>query len=464
MLFFKKVINIMLKTIMIIFYILFLTQYALGQSKTIMQDGKWLSNVSVFIVNAEISNKIESVCLPRIEFIDDVREEEVNLKLKEGIKSQGAVFHLFHDGTGKPIRVNNMLFSQDVFLKDLKQTYTSFLRSLGYKFRVNKKPAFEDNDYLSKIQNDVMLRLVYGAKSKAKSTEDKGEEHKIQMQSDVSINTASNFEVKTIWDSMPAGVIHPSLRKTKEELESKLREIKNRPFERERIIVDPLRWASGRMGNLLENGTIEKAYLEGQYCNLKLLLSKNIDKNWYEKYKALNLENVNCEFILFRNKLGSDLYKDNSYFLADIYFVDLGSTFSELFSNDINSITTNSEIIRNLEIATTSMELQIKVEHGKWKALKALGLAEVNLGSKSEIIRVAPPQSARKVKNVKMIIDELNKIVKDQEIRISFIMCPDGSYYKELDQKRARRIFFPQLNKTLLVLLDEIAEKFNMAQ
>ncbi|RCK79839.1 MAG: hypothetical protein OZSIB_3993 [Candidatus Ozemobacter sibiricus] len=450
------------------------TMPAARAADTMMQDGIWIMNTTSDVVQAEIDKKSETICLPRIEFTQEVDPAELQKALKDGIKRQGAIFHLYHDGLGRPKRIGNLLFSQDVYLKDLKMTYIGYLRSLGYKFKISKTPAFEDPAYLRNVQSGAYLaekRQQTGAAGTAGGPGSTGTDAGRPDQPARPGQPAQPLRpipsggsgdpnlTRTSWDVMPAGVLPPGVRKTKKELDEKIREIKNRPYQKEIIQVDPVRWASGRMGRLAADGTIIGAVVEGQRPLLRLRPPAGAPPDWLTPARIDALASQPCEFILHRSAAGRDLVQQGVYPLADIYFVDLGLTWNDwLTSEGLPPAPEPAEP----GMATAPIRLAVKVVDGTWKGLKAPVLAEVAFPAApsgvlpTELLRTASPE--RPLGDVKTFLARFNAATVGQPVSVSMLFCPDGRPYLELGQKRAQRVLFPKLNnKTLAILLQEMA-------
>ncbi len=440
---------------------------------TMMQDGTWIMNTTSDVVQAEIDKKSETVCLPRIEFTQEVDPAELQKALKDGIKRQGAVFHLYHDGIGRPKRIGNLLFSQDVYLKDLKMTYVGYLRRLGYKFKISKTPAFEDPSYLRHVQSGAYLaekRQQAGATGTQGGTGTAGADPAAGQSGQTgqpgqplrpipSGGTGDPGVARTSWDVMPAGVLPPSVRKMKKELDEKIRDLKNRPYQKEIIQVDPVRWASGRMGRLAADGTIAGAVVEGQRPTLRLPPPAGAAPDWLTPARLEALASQPCEFILHRSAAGRDLVIQGVYPLADVYFVDLGLTWNDWLTGEgLPPAPDPAEP----GMATGPVRLAVKVVEGTWKGLKAPVLAEVTFAAApagvlpTELLRTTSPESP--LGDVKAFLARFNAATVGQPVSVSMLFCPDGRPYLELGQKRAQRILFPKLgNKTLAILLQEMA-------
>ncbi len=428
---------------------------ALRGADVILQDGTWVMNTTTNVVQAEIAGKGETVCLPRVEFLQEVDPAELQKALKEGVKRQGAVFHLYHDGLGRPKRIGNLLFSQDVYLKDLKMTYVGYLRSLGFRVKVSKKAAFEDPDYLRNVQSGAYLAEKHQQAGAAAGAAPPGEPAR-PAGTGPTPSGAGGVSVKTAWDVMPAGVLPPAARRMKKEIEAKIREIKTRPYQKEIIQVDPVRWASGRMGTLAADGSITGAIVEGQKPALRI--SPPATAGWLTPARVQALAGQPCEFILFRSAAGRDLVSEGVYPLADIYFIDLGLTWEDWLTSE--GLTPASGVVQ-AGAATGPVRLAVKVAEGTWKGLKAPVLAEVAFSAApagvlpNEILRTTPAEGP--IGDAKAFLGRFNAATVGQPVSVSLLVCPDGKPYLELGQKRAQRVLFPKTNKTLAILLKELA-------
>lgn len=427
---------------------------ALWAADVMLQDGTWVMNTTTNVVQAEIAGKGETVCLPRVEFLQEVDPTELQKALKEGVKRQGAVFHLYHDGLGRPKRLGNLLFSQDVYLKDLKMTYVGYLRSLGYRLKVSKKAAFEDPDYLRNVQGGAYLAEKHQQPASAGGPPS-GEPAQPAGPRPMPAS-AGGVSVKTAWDVMPAGVLPPAARKMKKEIEAKIREIKTRPYQKEVILVDPVRWASGRMGTIAADGSIAGATVEGQKPALRI--TPPATPGWLTPARVQALAGQPCEFILFRSAAGRDLIAKGVYPLADIYFIDLGLTWEDWLTSE--GLTPASGVVE-AGAATGPARLAVKVAEGTWKGLKAPVLAEVAFSAAPagvlpiEILRTTPAECP--LGDAKAFLARFNAATTGQPVSVSLLVCPDGKPYLELGQKRAQRVLFPKTNKTLAILLKEMA-------
>ena len=257
-------------------------------SPTIQQKGRWESLSSFLVCEAKINDKSERVCLPRLMFDDEVDMDALFSQVQEGLKAQEAIFQLYHDGLGSPKKQNGMFFASDVFLKDLDMTYTGYLRTLGYNFTLSNKPAYEDDEYMGEVlvgesAND-MIRSVKKAEKEKREKEAKKEKP----------GSKSNLRVTTVYDMLPEGVIPPSIRSQQLKIAAIVNNLKNRPYETEIIQIDPLRWASGYMGQLNEKGEIDMAKVEGQVvddcCLVGVLFGLIGKRDVFERYSTRSFE------------------------------------------------------------------------------------------------------------------------------------------------------------------------------
>ncbi len=434
---------------------------AAQKSKTTMQNGVWVSNLSCELIQGEINEKSELICLPKIEFIGNVEKEELKKRLAAGIPRQDAVFHLYHDGLGKPTRMGKMLFASDIYLKEAKMTYVGILRSWGYKFKISKVPAFSDPDYIRDVQSGAFISgsSSAGAAGTNGSSGSGGSgtgEGKTTGKAPQGGQQGAGGSVSTSYDSLPAGVLHPSIRKMKKELDAKIKEIKGRPFQAEVIRVDPVRWATGRMGFLESTGIIRNSFIEGK--TLDAVITPPAKSGWFTPELAAELASQPTEFILQRDLNGREIRKDNALVLADVYLVDLGLTWNDWLES--KGLTPASATALPPHFASGPVTLGKKVVQGVFKEMKAPVLALVGFEGgtdglpNEELIRVPPPETA--VGNVRSFLDKINPGLAGKKVSVSFLACPDGSWYEELGQKRAARVYFPDTSKTLGMVFREV--------
>ncbi len=414
-------------------------------------NGTWLMNMTTTLVQGEINGKPEVVCLPRIEFTSEFDREEFKRRLKAGIKKQDVVFHIYHDELNKPIRSGNVLFASDIYLKTLKMSYFATLRSWGYKFKVSRQPPFEDRAYVQEVQSQGLLEMSAALKG------GQGDTPKTPGIAKAGAGAAGSGGggMMSIAHLLPQGYLPPEVRKMKKDLDRKLREIKTRPFKAEVISVDPVRWAGGRMGRLLPDGTASGCTIEGRSVAIRLPAPPSNTQLKPEACAALASQP--CEFILQRDTNGREIFRDGAYVLADLYLTDLGLTWNDwLESLGVAS----PPPVSDPAYATAPIQLKIQVANGSWQGLKAPALGAVTFDapvpnglSATEIIRIPPaeqPITDFKSFSAKVAADA----PVHGPVNVTLLLFPDGSPYEEMGQKRAQRIFFPKKQATLLMLMN----------
>lgn len=414
-------------------------------------NGTWLMNMTTTLIQGEINGKPEVVCLPRIEFTSEFDREEFKQRLKTGIRKQDVVFHIYHDELNKPIRSGNVLFASDIYLKTLKMSYFATLRSWGYKFKVSRQPPFEDRAYVQEVQSQGLLEMSaalkdgQGTPPKAPGTAKTG----------AGASGSGGGGMMSIAHLLPEGYLPPEVRKMKKELDRKLREIKTRPFKAEVISVDPVRWAGGRMGRLLPDGTATGCTIEGRAVAIRLPAPSSGTELKPEACAALASQP--CEFILQRDTNGREIFRDGTYILADLYLTDLGLTWNDwLESQGVTPPPPASDPA----FATAPIQLKIQVANGVWMGLKAPALGAVTFDapvpeglSAAEIIRIPPAEQP--IRDFTSFSAKLAiEAPMHAPINVTLLFLPDGSPYEEMGQKRAQRIFFPKKQATLLMLMN----------
>ncbi len=410
---------------------------------TIIQSGRWVALGSYNVVQAQIDGKNEQVCLPNLIFKDEIDRDLLKEQLKKGIPSQDAVFHLYHDGLGKPKKQGGMYYASDIFLKDMKVTYTGYLSKLGYRFSINKTPAFEDKEFMSNVL--YSRHIVTAMQEQQKAQAEKGRSGSGNSEKK---NPVSSMRVTTIYDVLPAGVIPPRIRAQQEEIARRVNALKGRPYETEIVQIDPLRWAAGRMGLLREDGLISGANVEGQKPELQIRIPTT--KNWLNTDMIKELSGLSCEFVLQRDRNGLEVVEGNRYLLRDIYFNDLKLSWEEWLKKHGHSC---PAFANRPEFASGTIALEVKLISGKWQELKAPVLCQIGfsrttpLNGLTEIFRIFPPDP--RPNNFSAFADNFNRIFTGRDADISMLVCPDGTPYHELGQKRARRIYFPSEKNTL---------------
>lgn len=417
-------------------------------------NGTWLMNMTTTLIQGEIDGKSEVICLPRIEFTSEFDREEFKQRLKESIRKQDVVFHIYYDELNKPIRSGNVLFASDVYLKTLKMSYFATLRSWGYKFKVSRQPPFEDRSYVQDVQSQGLLEMSAALKEgKADAQKTPG----IAKSGSGAAGTGAGGGggMMSIAHLLPEGYLPPEVRKMKKELDRKIREIKTRPFKAEEISVDPVRWAGGRMGRLLPDGTASGCIIEGRSVAIRLPAPPS---NAQVKPEACaELASQPCEFILQRDTNGREIFRDGAYVLADLYLTDLGLTWNDWLES--KGVTPPSPV-SDPAYATAPIHLKIQVANGVWLGLKAPALGAVTFDtpvpeglSETEIIRIPPAEQP--IRDFKSFSAKLSvDAPAHAPVNVTLLLFPDGSLYEEMGQRRAQRIHFPKKQATLLMLMN----------
>lgn len=420
--------------------------FALGA--TIAQTGLWEGISSHQIIQAKIDGKSEQVCLPKIDFDDDIDERELKKRLHKEIEEQDAIFHLYHNGLGTPKKKGGMLYASDVYLKKLKMTYTGLLRKLGLKFKVSKTPAYEDKSH--------MRGVLYNKQHVAKIKEaEKAAKNKPPKSADKPKIDVTGMNVTTIYDVLPKGVIPPRIRRLQKEIDARIKRHKGRPYRAEIVKIDPVRWASGKFGNLAENGTITGSYLEGQNPDLKITIPK--EKNWLTAEMISELKGQPCEFVLQLDTKGHEVRENNCHFLRDIYFKNLRLSWEEWLQKHGKSYVDPNT---RADFAKTTIDMEVKLESGEFRGLRAsvICAAKFEEGRKlvksKELIRIFPPNP--RPRKFVAFAKRFNQLYNGKPADFSILICPDGAPYTELGQKRARRIYFPEKKATMKMLQNQL--------
>lgn len=420
--------------------------YALGP--TISQTGIFDGIISHQVVQAKIDDKLVKVCLPKFEFEDEIDDRELKKRIKNGLESQEAIFHLYHDGLARPKKHGGMMFASDIYLKKIKMTYTGFLRKLGLKFKISKVPPHEDRDHLRTITYSQHVVVP-------KTPDEKNSEPDKQTDNDK--KNISKMRVETIWDVLPKGVIPPSIRRQQKEMEKRIKALKNRPYRAEIVKVDPVRWASGKMGTIEGDGSITGSYLEGQ--NPELQITPPGQSNWLSEAMKKELKDQPCEFVFQLDPNGHEIIKNNRFFLRDIYFRNLKMSWEEWLKKHGQTYTEPTD---QKNFADKSIDLQVKVVSGTFTGMRAAVIVGANfpdseeLVKTSELIRVFPPKTIPK--KFVAFARRFNQLFKGKEADFSILLCPDGKPYTELGQKRARRVYFPGSKNTMQMLQQQLIE------
>ena len=439
---------------------------------TTMVNGTWVSNMSPELISAEINGKSEIVCLPRLEFTQEVSRADLSEKLRKGIRCQDAIFHLYHDGLGTPLRKNNMLFASDIFLKENKGTFIGVLRELGLSFKVSKKLAMEDPQYLREIAAEGFIN-TFGKKNGAVPGTVSGDNKpggEVGVPSG-SGNTGQGFSnvdpglggtpagltaIQEKYQFLPPGVLPPSMRKMKQELDARIREIKNRPYKAEIPRVDAVRWAAGKMGTLARDGTITGATIAGQVRNCWIQPPQ--ESGWLTAERVLSLASQTCEFVLQRDLMGREARRGNSLILADLYLTDLGQTWNEWLTEQ--KLKPASSVV-DPKWATGTVTLKIQSVFGIWQTLLTPSIARLTFSAPSagiaaqELVRL--PLLDFPIKDFKTFVSKLNARLTGKTAVISLLYCQDDRPYEEMGQKRALRVNLPDLKDTLQLRMKRLA-------
>lgn len=412
-------------------------------SPIIQKSGRWESLSSSLVVSAKIDGNMESVCLPKLEFKEDVDKELLDRQMREGIVAQDAVFNLYHDGLGRPKKQGGMLFAADVYLKDLDMTFTGYIKKLGYKFSLSKKPAYEDSEYLKDVidgeESGALFSTVKEIEKKNRKKEKESKERA----------NKSTLRVTTVYDMLPAGVIPPSIRSQQLKIAQIVNNLKIRPYETEIIQIDPLRWASGYMGLLNEKGEIDMAKVESQIVDLVIRVPEK--PGWLTKEMLDEIKQTPCEFVIKRYKNGNEVVEGTRYLLQDIYFGKLKLTWEEWLKKHGLEC---PAFVEKPEYATGVVPMELHPINGVLKSLDALVITQINFTEKSnlvfpqEIMRVFAPKPKPVKKQMIKFLRTFNEAYKGKKVSVHVMVCPDGKTYTELGQKRAKRIIFTDSQRT----------------
>jgi hypothetical protein len=344
-------------------------------------------------------------------------------------------------------------------------TYVGYVRSLGYKVKISKTPAFADPAYLRTVQiggylsEKAMAGQTPGDDGKPPKRASAGADLPPggdQGPSRTAGSTGSSGSFSTMYDVLPQGVLHPAVRKAQRELDAKLREIKARPFAAEVIKVDPVRWATGRMGRLQANGTISGALVEGQSTDA--FIAPPPAPGWWTYERQQALFGQACEFILQRDAAGREIRHEGRLVAADLYFPTLGLAWEDWLTEQ-NLPWQRPEL--PVGWATAPIRLEIKVVPVRWVGLKAPALAAVRFGEDAsapvELVRIPPPE--KRPANFNAFAQALHKRIAGKPAKMTLLLGPDGQPYLEIGQKRAARLYFPDLETTLAILMKQAADE-----
>ena len=423
-------------------FLICLNYTAIGFGPTITENGVFKSLSSHQIVMAEIDDKLVKVCMPEFIFDEKVNAHKLKKEIENHLKTQKAVFHLYHDGLGSPVKKGGMLYASDFYLKDLKMTYTGFLHKLGMEFKISKTPPHKDKNYM---RNILYGNHVAQKRKEQQETKDEKEEDKKEK------NPVSNMRVTTIWDVLPEGVIPPRIRKQQKLIDAKIKALKNRPYKKEVVVIDPLRWASGLMGTINEDGTITDSNVEGQRPDLFITPPSN--QNWLSPQMLEEIKGQPCEFVLQLTKTGHEVKVNNKYYVRDIYFRKLKLSWQEWLEKHGIEFTQPRP---KPNYATNTIKLNVELVSGTFKGFKAVVLCGAEFTKKSplvkekETLRIFPPDPMPK--RFVAFARKFNQLFSGKSADFSLLVCSDGKPYTELGQKRARRIYFPEKKATMKML------------
>ncbi|MGM0601422.1 MAG: hypothetical protein ACQETH_16545 [Candidatus Rifleibacteriota bacterium] len=425
---------------LLIYFLICPINPAMAFGPTITENGVFKSLSSHQIVLAEIDDKLIKVCLPEFQFKQEINARRLKKEIENHLKTQKAVFHLYHDGLGSPLKKGGMLYASDFYLRDLKMTYTGFLHKLGMEFKVSKTPPHKDKNY--------MRNILYGSHvARQSKKQEESEDNKEKKEKKLS----SKMRVTTIWDVLPAGVIPPRIRKQQKLIDARIKALKNRPYKKEVVVIDPLRWASGIMGTINENGTITGSNVEGQHPELHIV-PPNL-KNWLSPQMKSEIKGQPCEFVLQLTNTGHEVKVNNKYYVRDIYFRKLKLSWQEwLEKHKIDYTQPTPEP----DFATNTIKLNVELASGKFEGFKAMVLCGASfpenepLVNKKETLRIFPPDPMPK--RFVAFARRFNQLFSGKNADFSLLVCSDGKPYTELGQKRARRIYFPEKKATMKML------------
>ncbi len=421
---------------------------------TIQEMGTWDGLSSFQVILGTVKGENVRICLPTVHFNSKINKEKLQQELRKGIAKQDAIFNLYHDGVGRPKKQGGMYYASDVFLRDLKMTYTGYLSKLGYKFTVSNKPAYEDQDTFKDIvysqsvaqtkkEQDERKAAVEAKKKKAKRRE-----------------KPPTRRIETIYDILPPGVIPPRTRKEIAEINRRIEAMKNQPYTTKNIEVDPVRWARGVCGLLKENGEITGAVVEGRKLQLAIRVPKQ--KGWLTVAMIKELEGANCEFMLQRDRNGREVVENGHYLIRDFYLYDAKISYEEwLEKHNIDC----PEFVQKENYAEQPIVIDTEYLTGTWGKTMGLAVAGVvfpqktKLVNEKELIRVFPIKNRPKGFRFRNFAAAFDKKYANAKIGITLMVCQDGVPYTELGQKRALRIYFSDETANLDMLQEELANK-----
>jgi hypothetical protein len=160
----------------------------------------------------------------------------------------------------------------------------------------------------------------------------------------------------------------------KEEIDRRVRALKDRPYQAEVFRVDVVRWASGVSGSLASDGVIRGAAAEGQKVDFQLPLPSQ--KDWLTPERSRELASQTCEFVIHRTRQGRDAEKAGVFQLADLYLTDLAENWDEWLTR--HSLTLASRTI-DADFATAPVTLDTVGVEAEWCGLRAPALIRVKI-------------------------------------------------------------------------------------
>ena len=443
-----------LKITFVIFCISFFNLIAVFglMSPTVQVNGRWESMSSLLVINATIDDKSEKVCLPKLIFKEEIDREKLEKTIREGVETQDAIFHLYHDGLGRPKKQGGIYYASDIYLKDLDMTYIGYLRQSGYKFSVAKGPSYEDTEFVKDAIAGEKASEIIGEVKEIKKKKEEEDSKKLPP------GFKSTLRVATVYDVLPKEVIPPAIRNEQSKIAAIVANLKNRPYKTEVIQIDPLRWASGHMGFLNEKGEIDMAKCEGQIVDMLIRVPDK--KGWLTPQMLEEIKNTPCEYILSRYKNGLEVIVGTRYLLHDIYFGKLKLTWEEWLEKHGLKC---PEFVEKPEYASGVVPIEVHAVDGVFKSLDALSVCQINFTEKSdlvfpqEIMRVFPPKPRPKDKKQTIkFVRECTEAFKGKSVNVHIMVCPDGKSYTELGQKRIKRMMFNDTFKMFDVTEQEI--------
>lgn len=412
---------------------------------TVTRRGTFRSVSPAQIVTAVIDGEFEQVCLPQINFPEGTDISALRQYLSEGLQNQEAIFHLYHDGLGRPLRRAGMLYASDVYLQEIKMTYSGFIRNFTRGVTISNVPPHEDEDRMRTVLYEEFDFLKKDKTEKEPRIEAyEGPDEK---------DRASRFlSGGSVHELMVSQILPAHIRQQEEELRRRLEELKNMPYEKEVVEIGPVRWAAGIMGTINYRGEINNAIVEGQRLNL--IIAKPDINNWLSDFMREEIENQACEFIIQRLPDGSEAKIDGRYYLRDIYFIDQKMSWRGWLRK--HHIQFDYPECKPGH-AKDSIKLDVKLKRGTWQRFRAAALCEVNFDSDSDLagtktLRITPPEL--RPSNFAAHARNLDRLLNGKRIEITMLVDPKGNYYTELGQLRAQRIYIPSRENTLRGLLN----------